>query len=169
MRIFLIGMPGSGKSFWGHKWARHCGLPHVDTDVWIQEKAGKTIETIFKVQGEAHFRMLEVACIKTLCQNYSNVLISTGGGLPCNKFTMNYLKEQGLTIYLKLPLQTLMHNLQKDQSSRPLLPEIPQRESLMQQLLEERRLWYEQAEIVLEEPDMNTPTFLKRIEQYVKN
>ena len=42
-QIYLIGMPGSGKSSLGRRAARETGLPFTDLDGWIEERAGITI------------------------------------------------------------------------------------------------------------------------------
>ena len=51
-QIYLIGMPGSGKSSLGRRAARETGLPFTDLDSWIEERAGITIPEIFEKYGE---------------------------------------------------------------------------------------------------------------------
>ena len=54
--IYLIGMPGSGKSVTGHLLATDLGLHFVDTDALIVKKEGREIKDIFKDPGEEYFR-----------------------------------------------------------------------------------------------------------------
>lgn len=169
MRIFLIGMPGSGKSFWGKQWALQCGMPHVDTDRWIEENTGKTIQDIFQMHGEAYFRELETRCLRALCNNFDHAIISTGGGLPCYKQHMEYMKQQGLTIYLNVSESSLLQNLQKNTPVRPLFSGQADLKSFLRELYDQRAEFYQQAEIILTESEINTPTFLKHVELYVKN
>ena len=57
--IFIIGMPGSGKSSLGRKVAANLRLGYVDTDRRIAELVGISIPEIFKKYGEAKFRTAE--------------------------------------------------------------------------------------------------------------
>lgn len=54
--IFLIGMPGSGKSSLGRKVSNILRLPFVDMDARIQDAMGCTITEIFAQHGEQAFR-----------------------------------------------------------------------------------------------------------------
>ena len=57
--IFIIGMPGSGKSSLGRKVAANLRLGYVDTDRKIAELVGISIPEIFKKYGEEKFRVAE--------------------------------------------------------------------------------------------------------------
>ena len=59
MHIFLVGMPGSGKSTVGRALARRLQLPFVDADTVIEERLGCSIRDYFDHQGEAAFRDVE--------------------------------------------------------------------------------------------------------------
>ena len=43
MKIFLIGMPGSGKSVIGKQLALHFNLPFIDLDTAIESAEGKSV------------------------------------------------------------------------------------------------------------------------------
>ena len=57
--IFLIGMPGSGKSSLGRKVAANLRVPYVDMDRRIAELLGGTPNEIFARWGEQAFRNAE--------------------------------------------------------------------------------------------------------------
>ena len=59
MRLYLIGMMGSGKSTLGKKLSDEIGYKFIDMDLYIEMTSGKTIEEIFKDYGEAWFRVYE--------------------------------------------------------------------------------------------------------------
>ena len=65
--IILVGFMASGKSRVGGILSRLSGLPLVDADSAIVERAGKSIEQIFADKGEAAFRALERQVIAELC------------------------------------------------------------------------------------------------------
>ena len=64
MRIFLIGMMGSGKSSVGGLLSKSLDLKFVDVDQVIQKEEGETINNIFKKKGEAYFREIESITLK---------------------------------------------------------------------------------------------------------
>ena len=49
--IVLIGMPGSGKTTVGKRCGQALGLPFIDTDAWVEQKAGKPVPRIFAEDG----------------------------------------------------------------------------------------------------------------------
>jgi shikimate kinase len=57
--VYLVGMPGSGKSTVGREVAGRFGVPFVDLDAEIERRAGSSVADIFATQGEASFRALE--------------------------------------------------------------------------------------------------------------
>ena len=66
--IFLIGLPGSGKSIFGKSLAAALDLNHVDLDQVIESKTNKSIDALFEIHGEAYFREIEK---KMPCKSYS--------------------------------------------------------------------------------------------------
>ncbi|WP_372797762.1 shikimate kinase, partial [Pontiella sp.] len=56
--IVLVGFMGSGKTWVGKLIAERTGMPLLDMDSIIVERAGKSINEIFADEGEAHFRKL---------------------------------------------------------------------------------------------------------------
>ena len=74
MRIFLIGMMGSGKSSVGELLSKSLNLNFVDIDQVIQKKEGKTINDIFKKRGETYFREIENIELKKIKDLGNNLL-----------------------------------------------------------------------------------------------
>ncbi|MCR4899060.1 MAG: AAA family ATPase, partial [Acholeplasmatales bacterium] len=80
MRIYLIGMPGSGKSTVGKKLANKINYQYIDMDEYIENKLNKKIPLIFSEDGEAYFRLKEKEVLNDFL-SLDNVIISTGGGV----------------------------------------------------------------------------------------
>ena len=80
--VILIGFMGAGKTTVGERYAKKHGLPMVDTDWLIEERAGMTISEIFAQKGEDEFRRTETAVLQTLLSDTQEKVISVGGGLP---------------------------------------------------------------------------------------
>ena len=81
--IVLVGFMGSGKTTVGKLLAEQTGMPLVDMDTQIEERAGKTINEIFAQDGEPHFRALEREMAQELASKTGQI-ISTGGGIVLN-------------------------------------------------------------------------------------
>ena len=83
MRIFLIGLPGSGKTTLGKKVATYLQLPFFDLDEVIERSAGKRVPEIFADEGEAAFRKMESDTLQKIIADHSDFVMATGGGAPC--------------------------------------------------------------------------------------
>jgi shikimate kinase len=151
-RIYLIGFMGSGKTKNGKKIARRLDYSFVDMDEYIEQKAGMTVKDIFREKGEAWFRRAETDAIKELASK-ENIVISTGGGVPCHGDNMDLLNENGLTVYLKLSPSSLFKKLKKSKKERPLLDGKSDKKMLrtIKELLREREQYYNRADLIVED------------------
>src|SRR6188768_135637 len=99
MLIFLIGLPGSGKTTLGKQLAERLGYAFVDTDEEIVKREGRSIPDIFTQDGEDKFRLMEKEVLEELVGK-TNTVVSTGGGLPCFHQNMFMIRNKGMAIYL---------------------------------------------------------------------
>ena len=63
--IVLIGLSGSGKTTIGELLSKRLGMEFYDSDVWVQEKEGRTIAEMF-ADAEDTFREAETRAIQEL-------------------------------------------------------------------------------------------------------
>lgn len=117
--VFLIGLPGSGKSTVGRQLARRLGLPFVDVDQTIEARIGCSIRTYFEREGEQAFRDLEAAVIDEVSQGPIAV-ISTGGGAVLRPENRQCMRRRGHVIYLRSSPDELYRRVRHDRN-RPLL------------------------------------------------
>ena len=103
--IVLIGMPGCGKSTIGVLLAKALGFGFIDTDLVIQQAAGKSLQDIVDYQGYLELRKLEEQAVLSLAP--INNVIATGGSAVYSKAAVAHLKQLGPLIYLQLDLQSL--------------------------------------------------------------
>lgn len=106
MIVYLVGMPGSGKSTVGPVLARRLGVPFVELDAEIERADGRTVPEIFELDGEARFRELEAAALTEAATRDPSV-VSCGGGVvlePANRVT---LRATGVVVFLAVPLDVL--------------------------------------------------------------
>src|SRR6266581_8189051 len=78
-RIFLTGLPGSGKTTIGHRTASLLGWSFVDTDDVIAERMQMPTGQVLVEYGEERFRQLESEALHELAEGV-RVVIATGGG-----------------------------------------------------------------------------------------
>lgn len=78
--IVLIGMMGSGKTAVGRKLAGRLGCRFVDTDEWVEAKAGKPVRRVFEEDGEEVFRTLESEALLAALGRDDGVVIAAAGG-----------------------------------------------------------------------------------------
>jgi shikimate kinase len=129
MKIFLIGYMASGKSVVAEKLSQLLGFRFVDTDKWIEARCCKSIPEIFSDHGEIFFREKEKECIEFL-MDHQDIVVSTGGGMPCSNHAIELMIELGETVYLEAEVSTLISRLWNEKSGRPMIPDIETKEDL---------------------------------------
>lgn len=141
--IVLIGFMGSGKTTIGKEFAKRHNMQFVDTDAYIEEKAGKTIADIFKDDGEEAFRQIETSCLEELKEQMNHTVFSTGGGMPLKVQNARLLKEIGKVFYLTAANQVIYERVKTD-TKRPLLQGDNPYDKICE-LMKERAPLYERA------------------------
>ena len=116
MNIYLIGMPGSGKSTLGQRLAERLKMPFIDLDHYIEEKSLLYIDEFFQMYGENKFREIETQSLKEVMDK--EAVIATGGGIVMKK--ENKALMNGLVIYIDTPIEVIEKRL-KSSYQRPLL------------------------------------------------
>ena len=119
-RIILIGYMGAGKTTIGKALATELGLRFYDLDWYIESRMRKTVAQLFAEMGEEGFRRIERNMLHEVAE-FEDVLISCGGGTPCFFDNMQYINQQGQTLYLKASPDVLYKHLKMGKSVRPLL------------------------------------------------
>lgn len=125
MKIFLLGLPGSGKTTLGKALASQLNTSFVDLDVEVERKAGKSIRDIFLIHKEPHFRQLEGDELKRWCAVESDFVMATGGGTPCFLDNLATINRTGRSVFMDVPPKVIVERILKtDPSSRPLFADI---------------------------------------------
>ena len=120
MKIFLVGMPGSGKTTFGKQLAARLMIDFVDLDAEIEKAEAKTIPRIFKDDGEGYFRMVESRLLREWAGASTSFVMATGGGAPCFFEGMEAINQSGISIFLDVPVARLLARV-KENKGRPLL------------------------------------------------
>ena len=148
IRIFIVGYMGAGKTTIGKSLARHMNLNYIDTDHFIENRYRKKISEIFAEEGEERFRNIEHRVLLEVSA-FEDIVISTGGGLPCFHDHMTLMNNKGITIYLEASEEELAARLEASNNVRPVLKERFGSEliAFVKENLSTRRPFYEQATI----------------------
>jgi shikimate kinase len=156
MKIFLIGMPGSGKTTLGRQLAEKLALEFVDLDNEIQKEAGKSVQEIFAQQGEDAFRQLESSLLNRWAASSKNFVMATGGGAPVFLNGIDTINATGLSVFLDVDLDQILSRLSA-LNDRPLLHAADKQEKKMKlsALLEKRLPVYEKAALTFKGSDIN--------------
>lgn len=145
-KIFLIGMMGSGKSYWTKKIAKWIKSAGYDLDDLIEMNEEKTISEIFSEEGEDYFRKAEAKILRWFKEKKKYAL-ATGGGTPCFMDNMAWMKKEGIVIWLDESVDVLVKRLAAEKSHRPLIAHLndEQLAQFLQDKLVERHAFYQQA------------------------
>jgi len=159
VKLFLIGLPGSGKSYLGEKLALKLSFKFIDLDGLIESNHNKRIAEIFHEEGEDYFRKIESKTLLNQIKQGNNFVLSCGGGTPCYNSNMQLLKKSGITVYLKSNIKSIIARLNQsnETAKRPLLNQGDKLEKRVTQLLYDRSSYYEQADYILEIDKLDDP------------
>jgi len=157
MKIFLIGMPGSGKTTLGKQLATHLQVEFVDLDTEIERAESKPISDIFLYQGEDHFRIVEAKILREWATHQRSFVMATGGGAPCFHHGISVINEYGISVFLDCPVEELAERVKRNRE-RPLLLATDEKElrERLERMRQARLSCYLQAKIVLPQPSLST-------------
>ena len=150
-KIVLVGLMGSGKTSIGRRLAIRLELPFSDSDDEIEKAADSSIEDIFELLGEESFREGERRVIGRLLDG-PPIVLATGGGAFMDPKTRKIIAENGVSIWLKSDLDTLVKRTSK-RKNRPLLKNKNHRE-VLKHLMEVRYPIYQLADIIINSLDV---------------
>lgn len=166
-KIFLIGMMGSGKSYWAEKLKKKLNVPAYDLDALIEMMEEKTVQEIFAEDGEEYFRKAEAKMLRLFAEKKQFVL-SCGGGTACFNDNMKWMNKQGITIWIDEPVEILTERLLKEKSHRPLIKDLDDNElnDFLEKKLQERTPFYDQSAYRLSGEKLSESNFAKIIMEH---
>ncbi|CCV64299.1 Shikimate kinase [Alteracholeplasma palmae J233] len=160
MRIYIIGMPGSGKSTVSKQLAEKISYELYDLDSEIEKNSHMFIDQIFSEYGEETFRNLETKELEKTVE-LKNVVVSCGGGIVTQKRNKR-TTQTGLTIYIDTNIDIIKKRLEKD-TTRPLL-----KSNNLENLYEKRFLKYQNFADWIVSNDKDSSQTVEKIVEYLK-
>ena len=142
---------GAGKTTIGKALSKELGATFYDLDWYIESRMRKTVAQIFAERGEEGFRKMEYNMLHEVAE-FENVIISCGGGTPCFFDNMDYLNQQGKTVYLKADPEVLYNHLLMGKVERPLIKGKSPEELIdyIREQLKKREEYYTKAKYTLD-------------------
>lgn len=107
--IWLIGMPGCGKSTIGRILSEKLKKSFYDADEYFTGRFEKTPEEYINNFGETAFRQREAEALKEL-SFLSDSVIACGGGVVEIAENRDVIKNSGIVIYIKRDIDKLAVN-----------------------------------------------------------
>jgi len=148
LNIYLVGMPGSGKTVTGQVLAYKLSKHFSDTDEMIVKRTERSISTIFATLGEDYFRDIETEALLEVMKEGGRV-VATGGGIVLKEHNWELMNGSGKVVYLKTSPDVILKRTERS-ADRPLLKAEngPEKMKKIIELLDERSRLYEKADLV---------------------
>ena len=156
---------GSGKTHWGQRLSEKLNIPFFDLDEQITAHEEKSIPEIFSGNGEEYFRLLEKDILHIITESHENFVMACGGGAPCFYNNIDYMNQSGTTVWINTPIETLFQRLIKEKENRPLIRELTndQLKGFIIKKFSDRKIYYEQADIVIDEEPVKLESLVEKI------
>lgn len=121
--LYLVGLPGAGKTTVGRIVARRLNLTFVDLDRFIAEREGASVAELFRAD-EAAFRRKEAEALRWVREHYHRCVVATGGGIVERKENLELLKKETVLYVVRHP-RSIISTLNTDK--RPVFHDDPNR------------------------------------------
>ncbi|MDB5192191.1 MAG: shikimate kinase [Segetibacter sp.] len=146
LKVFLIGMMGAGKSYWGERLKKKLKMQAFDLDSVIEAMEEKSVAEIFEEDGEEAFRKKEAKMLRLFGEK-KQFILSCGGGTPCHNNNLEWMNKNGITIWINEPVKVLAERLKDVKATRPLICYLNNDEfvDFLSKKLEERKEFYSKA------------------------
>ena len=160
--IYLIGFMGSGKSTLGKHLAKALGWKFIDLDDYFEQKFRTTVPLFFKEFGETGFRDAERTTLEDT-KDMTKTVIAAGGGTPCFFDNMNFMNQNGITLYIKVSPEELAYRLKISKTVRPLIIGKTGEEltEYIREKLTEREPFYNKAQIIADGEKLDIDGYLR--------
>jgi shikimate kinase len=147
--VALVGFMGAGKTTVGQELALRLGWRFADLDRLIEARERRTIEQIFRKQGEAEFRRMERSVVREAIGSLKHgpLVLALGGGAFIELGVQQCLQEAQIpVVFLDAPVAELFRRCEQPGVERPLRRD----QDRFRKLYEQRRPEYLKAAVCIE-------------------
>ncbi len=121
--VFLIGYRGTGKSTVARELAAKLEFDAADSDVVVENEAGKTLAQIFAEDGEPAFRELEARAVTAL-SGKRRMVVSLGGGAVLRESNLEVIRRAGPVVWLTASVDTILDRVNRDETTAHRRPNL---------------------------------------------
>lgn len=164
--IFLVGMPGAGKTTVGRQLARRLQRNFIDADHEIEARTGVRIPLIFDIEGELGFRDREAKVIAEFATR-KDLVVATGGGAVLRPENRAAMRQGGTVIYLNATPELLYERTKLD-PNRPLLQVDDPRRKLDELFAQRDPLYRDVADIVVNSLGGSIGQLVRQVEKQLQ-
>ncbi len=164
MNIVLVGFMGTGKTVVAKALTKEVGMKYISTDGVIEDRERRSINEIFKKNGEAYFRRVEKEIVKKVSE-LDRFVIDAGGGVVLDKENMESLKRNGKLVCLKATPEVILERT-KRYHRRPLL-NVANPQAKVEELLQVRAPFYAQADFSIDTTSLTIEQVVEEIKKTI--
>lgn len=166
MKLFLLGMMGTGKTHWAKRVAKKLKTGCYDLDNIVESHEEKTIAELFAEDGEEYFRRTEAKVLRWFGEK-KHFVLATGGGTPFYHDNMDWMNRHGVTVWIDEPVPVLFERLKGERAHRPAISGLDDAAllSFIKLKLQQRTPYYSMAAYHLQGKDICDASFTKIISQ----
>ena len=107
MRIFLVGLMGTGKTTIGRRLAAATGWPYYDNDRLVEAVTGLAAPELVREEGEAGLHAAEMAAFEYALTLPQPVIVSGAGYVVTDADARKRLRSSDVVVWLKADPATL--------------------------------------------------------------
>lgn len=163
--IYLIGMPGCGKSTLARALCEAGKVDgYIDLDGLVEQRAGCSVHAVITQQGEAAFRSMEAEALEEVARRGGGegrtLVVATGGGAPCRPENMERMLATGRVVWLQAGTERSLERLADAPGQRPAADRAMARGRLrewFEGLQRERAPHYGRAHYRFDTTELDTP------------
>lgn len=163
--LLLIGFMGAGKSAVAACLGKRLSRKVVEMDSCIEEREGKTINSMFQDQGETYFRDCESRLLDELLEK-EDLILSCGGGAVLREENRALMKERGTVILLTASPETIYQRI-KENRDRPVLHNRMSIEAIAELMKEREDCYIQAADVTVCTEGKNVDEICNEIERSV--
>jgi shikimate kinase len=169
-RIYIIGMPGTGKTHFGRMLAQSLKMQFFDLDEMLEKQELTSVKLVITEKGEPYFRQQEHEMLKKTL-GYNNCVVSCGGGTPFHFNNMDLMKLNGIVIWLNTDLRIIKKRIVQNSTRRPLFLGLSEGEILekLNVLYENRRRTYAKADVLIDHNQQHAVSLSAVIQKVMKH
>jgi shikimate kinase len=161
MKLIITGFMGCGKTRVARALAERFNLSMVDLDDVITARDGRSPAQLISQEGEAVFRPIETAVLRSLLETGEADVIALGGGAWIQEINRKLIEQYRYrSVWLDVPFEVCWKRIVSSGEDRPLGKDREQ----CRALFDRRRPVYESAQVQIKvESNETLPDLVSRI------